>query len=265
MGASAFGAHHAAACAGALRKAQGAHLSANGFALAARGLPRAPSRRRWQVLQDRTLGAHRPQGVEQTVGPAQQADLQQREGLRPLCDRADGRAAEAPERARGRSSTTSSSSASSRCFIRAAQFRGHDTDHARRRASRSSPRARCIVDPRLARGLRQGGAGRGRSGQGWREGNARPDQARRERRDRSCRVKSPRPPSRPRVCQRSDAALGHGRRGQAGRRRRASRSDAREGSRHAGDARADHRRPDLRSGTSTARAASSFPPPRRFR
>ena len=45
---------------------------------------------------------------------------------------------------------------------------------------------------------------------------------------------------------RSDAALGDGRRGQADRRRRAARGDARKGPRHAGDARADHRRPDLR-------------------
>ena len=47
--------------------------------------------------------------------------------------------------------------------------------------------------------------------------------------------------------QRGDAAVGDGRRRQIDRGRRTARGDARKGPRHAGHARADHRRPDLRA------------------
>ena len=63
---------------------------------------------------------------------------------------------------------------------------------------------------------------------------------------------------------RSDAALRDGRRGQAGRGRGTARSDAREGPRHAGDPRRDHRGPDLR-GIPRAQGRELIATPRAFR
>ncbi len=65
--------------------------------------------------------------------------------------------------------------------------------------------------------------------------------------------------------QRSHAALRHGRRGQDGGRRGIARSDAREGPRHAGHARGDHRGPDLRRLRRAQGSATSSLPPRAFR
>ena len=54
-----------------------------------------------EVLKEsNAYGAFAARGAEAEMGPAEQADLRQREGLRPLRDHPDARRAEAPERAR---------------------------------------------------------------------------------------------------------------------------------------------------------------------
>ena len=96
-----------------------------------------------------------------------------------------------------------------------------------------------LVDAGLARGLRQGSAGRGRQ----RSRRSQPG-------EKVATEKVEAVPARDASAaapERSDAALRDGRRGQADRRRGAARGDAREGPRHAGHARADHRRPDRRA------------------
>ena len=70
-----------------------------------------------------------------------------------------------------------------------------------------------------------------------------PVQAQRKRRDGKGRVVRARH-ARAAAPERGDAAVRHGRRGQADRGRRAARGDARKGPGHAGHARVDHRRPD---------------------
>ena len=90
---------------------------------------------------------------------------------------------------------------------------------------------------RLARRLRPRGAGGRRQPGRGRRGRAGAD---RERRRQGAEDQAAG------ALHRGDAAVGDGRRRQADRRRRAARGDAGEGPRHAGDARRDHRRADLR-------------------
>ena len=106
----------------------------------------------------------------------------------------------------------------------------------------------------LARGLRPRGAGGRRQPGRRRQGRA---GAHRERRRQGAQDQAAG------ALHRGDAALGDGRRRQADRRRRAARGDAGKGPRHAGDARRDHRRADLREVHPPRRAASSCPARRR--
>ena len=195
-------------------------------------------------------------GAEAEVGAAQQAHLRQRQDLRPLRDHPDAGAAEEPERARGASSTISSSGASSPCSIPPAEFLV-TTRITRVAGEPFKTEGKVLVAPGLARRLRQGGAGR--------RGDARRRSQPGEKvaTEKVDVVASTHAPAA--APQRSHAAVGDGRRGQADRRRGAARGDAREGPRHAGHARADHRGPDRREATSTAKARSSSPPPRRSR
>ena len=93
------GAHDALARAGAVREAQGAHLSAHRLARAARGLPRHREGRRMKVLgETNAYGSFAAPGAEAEVGEAQQAHLRQHEDLGPLRHHPDAAAAEASER-----------------------------------------------------------------------------------------------------------------------------------------------------------------------
>ena len=118
----------------------------------------APSRRRWRSLKEsNAYGAFAARGPEAEVGEAQQADLRQREGLRPLRDHPDARLAEAPERARSEALR----------FRRQALPRGvlsaggvpRDHAHHARRGRAVQVRRQGAGRAGLARGLRQGSAG----------------------------------------------------------------------------------------------------------
>jgi DNA topoisomerase-3 len=104
-------------------------------------------------------------GAQGKVGAAEQADIRQRESVRSLRDHPDARSAEALERARSEA-LRFRRQALPRGVLPAGGVHGDDADHARGRASRSSPRARCS-SLRVARRLRQGSAdGREHRGSG---------------------------------------------------------------------------------------------------
>ena len=85
-----FRAHHAVARAGALRKAQGADLSANRFARAAGGLSRHGEATLEHAGRDSTRSAPSPaRSCKQRLGETEQAHFQQREDFRSLRDHSD--------------------------------------------------------------------------------------------------------------------------------------------------------------------------------
>ena len=174
---------------------------------------------------------------------AEQAHLRQRQGLGPLRDHPDPAGAAQPVGDRGQA-LRPGREALPRGVLPGGRIPADDADlDGCRDARRRGPRAG-VPDQRqghgqarLARGLRPRGAGgrrepgRGRAGRG---------RAHRERRRQGAEDPAAG------ALHRGDAAVGDGRRRQADRRRRAARGDAGEGPGHAGDARGDHRRPDLR-------------------
>ena len=190
------GAHDALARAIALRKAQGAHLSADRLARAARGLSRHGEGDDGGPEGLERLRRLRPRGAEAEVGAAQQADLRQREGLRPLRDHPDARCPEAPERARGEA-LRFRRQALPRGVLSSRRISGHHAHHAG--GGRAvQVRGQGAGRPGLARGVRQGSAGRrrhGRARQGRREGDARRRHAGRERGDGESRCRGEHHPS----------------------------------------------------------------------
>ena len=96
-----LGAHDAVARAGAVREAQGPHLSADRRARAAGGLHRHRERHAGGTARDQRVRRLRARDPEAEVGAAEQAHLRQLEDLRPLRDHPHARAAEEPERGRG--------------------------------------------------------------------------------------------------------------------------------------------------------------------
>ena len=146
-------------------------------------------------------------------------------------------------------------------FYPAGRVPGDDAHHARRRRSRSRPKARCWSS-------RAGSRSTARTRRRERRDAAtcvagrQPGEQRRATEKVDVDALTTRPP--PRYTE-GDAAVGDGRRGQADRGRRTARGDAREGPRHAGHARADHRRPDQREVHAARRARADRRPPRRFR
>ena len=150
--------HHAVARAVALRKAQGAHLPADRLARAARGLRRHRPGDDGVAGRDQRLGRLRAPGAEAEVGPPQQADLRQRQDLRPLRDHPDAGAAEEPERTRGQAVRFRRQALPGGVLSRR-RVPAHHADHpGRRRAVQD--RGQGAGRARLARRLRQGGAGR---------------------------------------------------------------------------------------------------------
>ena len=143
-------------------------------------------------------------------------------------------------------------------FYPAGRVPGHDAHHAPCKAAASEhsfqTNGKVLVKPGLAGGLRQGGAGRRR------QPGRRCSRARwcAPRASTSIALKT-KPPARY-----TEATLlsRDGRRRQADRRRRAARGDAGEGPRHAGHARGDHRRPDLREVHASRRPRAGARPPR---
>mgnify|MGYP003694035957 CR=1 FL=1 len=115
-----------------------------------------------------------------------------------------------------------------------------------------------LVDAGLARGLRQGSASAPMTDAG--------DGARRTRRWRP-RNRGGRESDHGRRARFTEATLLSAMEGagKTDRGRRAARGDARKGTRHAGHARADHRRPDLREIHPSRRARAARRPRRRFR
>ena len=231
-----LGAHDALARAGALREAQGADLSAHRLARAAGGLSRHRAPDDGGARGDGPLRRARPAGAEGEVDPAEQADLRQRQGLRPLRDHPDADRAEAPVRGRAEALRLRRQ-ALPRGVPSGRRVPRHHADHAR--GGRAvQDRGQGPRRARLARRLRQGGGRRERvsgAGEAGREGGDR--QGRRPEADDAPAA----------ALQRRHAPLRDGGRGQDDRGRGAARGDAREGARHAGDARADHRGADRRA------------------
>ena len=155
-----------------------AHLPADRLARAARGLSRDGAGDAGGADGVERLRRLRPRDPRAAVGAAQQADLRQREDLRPLRDHPDARPAQAPERAGGEALRLRRASASSPRSIPPAEFTRHHADHARGRRA-VQVRGQGDGRPGVARGLRQGGEGR--------RGHADPGQAGRDGRDREAR------------------------------------------------------------------------------
>ena len=135
---------HAVARAGAVRKAQGAHLSADRFARAARGLHRHGQARRWSALDglERLSRAFAKKIARREVGEAEQADLRQQQDLGSLRDHPDAAAAESAERGRAEA-LRPGRRALPRGVLPAGRIPRSRRASRASRASRSRPRARC--------------------------------------------------------------------------------------------------------------------------
>ncbi len=144
-----------------------------------------------------------------------------------------------------------------RRLLPARAIRGHHAHHARRGRAvqdRRQDPARSRLDGRLwPRGTARWRRSRARRGEGQRDGQ--------DDRDRGEGTRN----APPRTLHGSHAALRHGRRGQAHRRRGTARGDGGEGPWNSGHARRHHRRPALRGIPAPRRAGRSAPRPRRWR
>jgi hypothetical protein len=176
-----------------------------------------------------------PQGAEGRLRQADQARVRQHQGVGPLRHHPHAAAAQEPDRGGGQAVRPGGQAL--HCgVLSAGRVHGHHPHDHRRRPPLPDQR-QGAGQPRLAGGLRQGGAGRRRQPGAGAAGRAGGNEAHRRQRAED-------PPAG--ALHRGHAAVGHGRRGQADRRRRTARRHGREGPGHAGHARGHHRRPDRR-------------------
>ena len=152
-----LGQDHAVDRPGAVRTAQGADLSADRLARAARGLPADGDGRRLQRLDGSASSMRRSPGRSSSkdwVKP-EQADLRQRQGLGPLRDHPDPAAAEEPVRCRAEDLRPGGAPLPGRVLSRG-RVPGHHPHHHGRRAH-VQDRRQGAGQPGLAGHLRQGG------------------------------------------------------------------------------------------------------------
>ena len=218
----------------ALRAAQGVDVSENGRAGVAGGLPGDGQADAGHVgrYQLRPLCQR---DFEKRLGAPQQAHLQQRKNLRPFCDHPHARARKRLERA-GAETLRPGHEALPRDLFSSGGISG-DLAHHAGRGRAVQERRQGYGQRRLAGGLWQGSGVR-------RHAEPRAGQAGRNRQDRQDRSRGEHHQT-PGALLRSDVAWCDGKRGQARRGRGIARRDERERSRHACDARDDHRRFDL--------------------
>ena len=154
------GSHDAVARAGAVRKTQGAHLSADRFARPARGLSVHRQGDDGSAAGVECLCGIRRTDPQIEMGKAQQADLRRQQDLRSLRDHPDPAAAEEPFRARDQA-LRPGRQALPRGVLSPRRIPVDDADHARRRRA-FQDRGQGAGFAGLARRLRQGGSRRRR-------------------------------------------------------------------------------------------------------
>ncbi|CAA9437947.1 MAG: DNA topoisomerase III, Burkholderia type, partial [uncultured Ramlibacter sp.] len=266
-----LGQDHAGPGAEPVRAAQGADLSADRFARAARGLPRHRQADHGHAGRQRhgPPGALREAGDRRQLRQAEQADLRQRQGQRPLRHHPDAAGAQRPVGRRAEAVRPGGAplpvGVLPECGVHgddahhdrgphacgqvrgAAPRGGSALGAARRRGGRwpqLQDRGQGAGQGRLAGDLGQGGRGRGR-GKEREQQDAGGGEAGRagQRPDRRCQGPEDPPAG---ALLRSHPARRHGRRRQDGGGRGTARGHAGKGPGHPGDPRLHHRGPDRR-------------------
>ncbi len=228
-----LGQDHAVAGAGPVRAPQGADVSADRRARAARGLRGGREEDDGRARQRDPVPRVREEGPEVGLGAAEQARVRQQQGVGPLRHHPHAADAAPPVRGRGQAVRPGGQAVPRGVLPRRRVPRDHAPD--RGRGPHLQDRGQGAGRAGLARDLRprsDGGTGVAAED---RAGRAREDERRQGRRrgDQAAGA-----------LHRGDAAHGDGRRRQAHRRRRPAPGDGRQGPRHAGHAVGDHRGPD---------------------